>query len=367
MCGIAGFSLSSKSRINARKLSHALLCEIESRGNQASGFAFQSFKSSGVFKNDINGSNLSLKSMPRDSHTVILHTRYATHGSVKVSANNHPVTSPNNDIALVHNGVIYNHGRVRLDLPYALPEVDTSVIPALLQKFGVDALERLDGDASIAWLSEADKGVLKVGRVSHSPLFISQLEDGSFVFASTQALLLNALRSVKLRSVFLKEVPERTLFTVRAGRIDAQEVLPELNTEYEDKSHWSKSSYRQMTAGYAPTSYGSTYNYNGQYYNRDDFYGTNYDLSESGVYYGDLSPALDDKYDYLEDRFQEYLCNFIEIDTNFYDYAGNFIGTIYSLREDFEDFLEREKQATLFWENAKYESPDSHWVDDSLF
>jgi len=44
MCGIGGFSLVEGSRVNARKLSHALLSGLEKRGNQASGYACRYIK-----------------------------------------------------------------------------------------------------------------------------------------------------------------------------------------------------------------------------------------------------------------------------------------------------------------------------------
>lgn len=251
MCSIAGFSLSTNSKINVRKLSHALFVEMDVRGNQAAGFAWQSKGGSGLFKNDVSGANLSLKSMPRDAGVAVLHTRYATHGSSKVMANNHPVLSPDNQIALVHNGVIYNHETVRTYLDGKLPEVDSSVIPALLSQFPNDLskLEMLDGDASVAWLDESERMTLKVARISHSPLCVAQLKDGSFVFASTESILMSALKVMGLKPIYLENVPERTLLTVRAGRLDQVEVLPEQNAFYQDKISYSSSYYRNLTSG----------------------------------------------------------------------------------------------------------------------
>lgn len=251
MCGIGGFSLSSKSRLNPRKISNALLTEMDIRGNQASGFAFQSAKSSGVFKKDTAGSKLPLKGMARDSRSVILHTRYATHGTITNMANNHPVQSPDKNIALVHNGVIYNHDLVRKSLDFKLPEVDTAVIPAILEQFNNDTnkFNMLDGDASVAWLDENDLGTLKVARISHSPLVVAQVKDGSFFFASTESILTGALKRVGLKATYLETVPEYTLMTVRAGRLDSVETLPKTDPKFEDYSGYNYASYRTMTAG----------------------------------------------------------------------------------------------------------------------
>lgn len=251
MCSIAGFSLSQNSTINPRKLSHALLVEMDVRGNQASGFAYQTSTTSGVYKKNVAGANLSVKRMSKGARLAVLHTRYATHGSAKVMENNHPVLSPDKSISLVHNGVIYNHDLVRTHLDAKLAEVDTSVIPAILEQFdrNTDRLDMLDGDASIAWLDESDRLTLKVARVSHSPLVIAQLVDGSFVFASTESILLNALKSVRLDVVYMENVPERVLMSVTDGVLTDVEALPSLDPKFEEKFAYDYRSYRGMTAG----------------------------------------------------------------------------------------------------------------------
>ena len=253
MCGIGGFSLSNNSKINPRKLSNALLTELDIRGNQASGYAFQTADSQGYFKKDTAGSKLNLKGMPKDSRIGILHTRYATHGSTKNMANNHPVQSPDGSISLVHNGVIYNHDLVRteIDPKNKLPEVDSSVVPAILQKFNRDTskFDMLDGDASVAWLDEKDMGTLWVARISHSPLYICQTTDGSFIFASTESILEQALERAGIDVAYQAKVIERTLLGIRNGRIDIVEALPETNDKYIDYGWYNKSYLRQQTAG----------------------------------------------------------------------------------------------------------------------
>lgn len=251
MCGIAGFSLSTSSEINPRQLSNVLLSELDIRGNQASGFAFRSPKSSGLYKKAVAGASLPLKSMSRSATDVLLHTRYATHGSIKTFDNNHPVESPDKSIRLIHNGVIYNHELLRGELDYDLPEVDTSVVPAILQQFerNFSKLNMLDGDASIAWLDETDTDTMYVARVSHSPLQIAQLPDGSFVFASTESIMLNALDKLDLVPDYCEPVPERTLLKIRQGVMTDVIAIPEFDTKYEDKTWTNYGHYRNMTSG----------------------------------------------------------------------------------------------------------------------
>lgn len=247
MCGIGGFSLSTDSKINPRVLSNALLTALEDRGYMASGFAFHSRDGiSGSFKSDKPGSSLSLKAMPKTADTVIVHTRLATHGSTSDNRNNHPVKSPDDSIALVHNGVIYNHDIVRTQLKYKLPPVDTSVIPALLQDGGLSRLDALDGDAAIAWLDRKDHGRLHLARLEHSPLVVCQLEDGSFVFASTESLLWRVLIQLDLMPEFMQNVKEYTYFTVRDGIILSMEDAPRSTAV---STRYDYSYYRHQTAG----------------------------------------------------------------------------------------------------------------------
>lgn len=250
MCGIGGFSLSAESKVNPRVLSNALLTALEDRGYMASGFAWQTAESSGFFKAPVPGSSLKLKSMPKNTRTAIVHTRLATHGSVEDNRNNHPVLSPMTEIALVHNGVIYNHSDVRSALPKIKFDVDTAVIPALIEADpSLDRLRELDGDAAIAWLNYNHVGELNVARLEHSPLVICQLEDGSFIFASTEALLWRVLVQLDLMPEFIKTVSEYTYMKVQAGVItDWQDLKPSTAV----RKTYDYSGYRHLTSGAKP-------------------------------------------------------------------------------------------------------------------
>lgn len=314
MCGIAGFSLSPNSKINTRKLANKLLAQIESRGNQASGYAFHSPSSVGYYKRDVSGSKLNLKGLSRKASSVILHTRYATHGSIREMVNNHPVASPSQAIQLVHNGVIYNHDRIRSDIKHKLPEVDSSVIPALLQQEGTEGFAKLDGDAAVAWLDESQRGILHVARISHSPLTVAQLTDGSFVFASTRSLLKSALDACKLEIDFIREIPELVKLTVRDGRIDGYEPLPETDDSYKiDYSTVNTGRFRNMTAG-----------------------GKGSESDYESIVFG---KKTDTYHNPTEDDFQYYLTDFVQVDDMFYTYSGELLGDEDYMRDKFEDEL----------------------------
>jgi glucosamine 6-phosphate synthetase-like amidotransferase/phosphosugar isomerase protein len=248
MCGIAGFSLSKNSNINVQDLAASLLCSIETRGGMAAGYAFTEGGTMGAYKAPITGSQLELAGLPKASSNVILHTRLATHGSIDDNNNNHPVWSPDNSIALVHNGVIYNHKSVRTQFTETLPEVDTSVIPALIEQQGIQGLSALSGDAAIAWFDRNDTSTLNVARYQHSPLVVAQVEDGSFIFCSTEKLLWDTLIEMDLTPTWMETAKELDYYTVREGVITSKTSLPKPAPAYTSSSY-DYDYYRHQTAG----------------------------------------------------------------------------------------------------------------------
>lgn len=310
MCGIGGFSLAPRSKINARKLSKALMCQLEQRGNQASGYAWSIGRRMGMYKKDVAGSKLRLNKMPKDAQNVILHTRLATHGSVLVSENNHPVLSPNQDIMLVHNGVIWNHKMVKKEIGGYLPEVDTAVIPALLEREGKEGLAKIDGDAAIAWLDDRNAGKLHVARIEQSPLIICQVEDGSFIFASTETILDDALKTLGIKPEWKYIMPERKSVTVIGGTIVEWETLPELLPEYEEFiPAYQTNTYRSMALGKQTYEYDTHFTSDEEYsrYTEDYVLGWNLVNGVWEWYDGEKVTHIDYSDDYSEEEETEYV------------------------------------------------------------
>lgn len=252
MCGIAGFSLSKNSRVNARSLAHELLAAIESRGSHASGFAFVSDDDMGVYKDAKPGSRLPLYELPRTAKTVILHTRFATQGSPSNNANNHPVISPNGTVAVTHNGVISNDYSFRFgpDGYKGLAEVDSAVIPAIIEDIGIRGFSELEGYAALAWLDELSpiRETLHLARLEYSPVHYTWLPDGSFVYASTEVLLLKALNMAGL--------PHGGVFSLGEGDY-LQIVNGFVMTRRDDlemmEDRWARQRWSGATAGRATT------------------------------------------------------------------------------------------------------------------
>jgi hypothetical protein len=248
MCGIAGMSMSPASEVNTRELAHNLLTAIQTRGTHSSGFAFAKGNEAGVYKKAKPGSELPLTDLPRRAEAVVLHTRFATQGSAADNRNNHPVVSPSGKIALVHNGVISNDYEFRggPDGFENLPEVDTAVIPALIERDGVKAgVAQIEGYAAIAWLDTSDPdSKLHLARLDFSPVAFTWLLDGSFVFASTKPLLAGALAMSGLDHGHIFEMPEENYLQISGGIImnSMEEVAMQ-------EDSWARYKFASATAG----------------------------------------------------------------------------------------------------------------------
>ena len=229
MCSIAGVSFSPTSTIDRRKLTAALLSAGQVRGRDASGYAWVDGEEDGVYKKDLPGSQLSTSRLPQSAGAIIIHTRAATTGSPKDNRNNHPIESPSGNIRLVHNGIIWNHQDVRrvLTSGASLPEVDTAVLPAVIEELGLDGTDLLEGYAAAAWFDRETGGVIHLARFEDGPVAVAELEDGSIVFASTADILASALERMNLRwfgsypEPFV-ELHDRDYFQLYEGEIITQ-------------------------------------------------------------------------------------------------------------------------------------------------
>lgn len=196
MCAILGVSFAPGSTINRRALGSALLTYGESRGHDASGYAYVSPDGDGYYKKDVPGSRLNMRALPQDATAMILHTRAATQGDPRDNDNNHPVLSPSGDIRLVHNGVIYNDDDIRKAMGKkgkSLADVDSAVIPAVIEEWGLESTNQLAGYASAAWFEKETGDTIHLARFKTSTVAFATLYDGSFVFASEPRILANAL------------------------------------------------------------------------------------------------------------------------------------------------------------------------------
>ncbi|MBL4681888.1 MAG: glutamine--fructose-6-phosphate transaminase (isomerizing) [Pseudomonadales bacterium] len=210
MCGIVG-------AVTHRNVSGILLeglQRLEYRGYDSAGMA--------VFDKDLAlkrirrmGKVASLKEAnletPIAGDIGIAHTRWATHGK-PTELNAHPHTS-NEQVAIVHNGIIENHEQIRADLITAgyvfESETDTEVIAHLLheqvnkassfRKGFQQTIEKLIGAYAVAAIHQGYPDTIMAARLG-SPLVVGLGIGENFVASDPQAL-----RPVTDRFIFLEE------------------------------------------------------------------------------------------------------------------------------------------------------------------
>src|SRR5260370_36755917 len=109
MCGIAGYSLSTRSAVDRTLAAQALLAGIAERGADAVGYAYRGPEDAYpiVTKQRTPASQLLERiSVPQPATELLVHVRDYTKGHPSISANNHPVR--HGPVVGIHNGTILN-------------------------------------------------------------------------------------------------------------------------------------------------------------------------------------------------------------------------------------------------------------------
>ena len=142
MCGIVGFTGRKKAMpiiINGLK-------RLEYRGYDSAGIASLTDDKIWVKKKPgkIQVLETTLKKVGVEGNLAIGHTRWATHGQPS-DANAHPHTDCQENIALVHNGIIENYEALKTKLVSEghifKSQTDTEVIVHLIEKYYQGSLE----------------------------------------------------------------------------------------------------------------------------------------------------------------------------------------------------------------------------------
>ena len=195
MCGIvAAASQSNIISILADGLKH-----LEYRGYDSSGIALIQNKNISSYKKKGNVSELT-NSLDKklNSNIGIAHTRWATHGKPS-EKNAHPHISENN-IAIVHNGIIENYIEIKnkffKDITLS-SETDSEILAHLINFYRKDnkifeavylALNEVKGSYAIAVLDKKNPDMLIVAR-NGSPLLVGLGENSNFIASDAQALI----------------------------------------------------------------------------------------------------------------------------------------------------------------------------------
>ena len=142
-----------------------------------------------------------LKDFKTDGTIGLGHTRWATHGKVSIN-NTHPILNEN--IAVVHNGIIENNSEIKAGLikqNYKFKgETDTEVILNLMQyyldnqhnifKAFKEALKEIKGNYAIVLLSAQDSKTIYCAK-NGSPLLLGLGNDQTYVVSDVNALYVN--------------------------------------------------------------------------------------------------------------------------------------------------------------------------------
>src|SRR3954454_20056318 len=224
MCGIAGYSLDSRSTLERTLAAQALLAAIAERGADAVGYAYRRPPDpyATVVKQRTPASQLLDRvSVPQDVDQLLVHLRDYTKGHPSIAANSPPVR--HGPVVGIHNGIITNDDELLAPHSCARAEprmtVDSEAIFAIAAHSRNDArsLEHLRGAMATGWLDEREPGVVFVARGSGRPLWIGEAHDGVF-FASTETALevVAHYLAVKLRR---RELRHGTLLALADGAI----------------------------------------------------------------------------------------------------------------------------------------------------
>lgn len=262
MCGIAGISWSESDKaFSTRDAAVSLLKGIASRGPDATGAAWYQPVEDAVALTKVpvpawRFIEAREERIPADTPTMILHTRFATHGSVHDRVNNHPIQHGN--IVGVHNGVLQNDNEIFEDLDVKREgEVDSEAIFALVNAVNEEVegmhltqvFSALLGDAAVAWIDIRNPESLHLAKVVGRPLYTAQTPGGSLVFASTQKAVDDTIKAIGLSKAWGEEMKEGHYMRVVAGVI--MDYLPLEGIKARDEA-WSKQ--YAYTSGTTPAS-----------------------------------------------------------------------------------------------------------------
>ena len=206
MCGIVGYV--------GPRLASPLLLEglkrLEYRGYDSAGVAIMNGK--GVETRKAPGKISELETLvaaaPVNGTIGIAHTRWATHGAPNF-CNAHPHVSCNNEIAVVHNGIIENGSALRQaleDVGHTFrSETDTEVLAHLIEEFFdgnleeavLEALRKVEGTYGIAVVSSRDPNKIVAARKG-SPLLVGLGEGEYFVASDVSAILAHTRQVIYL-------------------------------------------------------------------------------------------------------------------------------------------------------------------------
>jgi glucosamine--fructose-6-phosphate aminotransferase (isomerizing) len=250
MCGIIGY-------VGPDEVVPVLLDglrRLEYRGYDSAGIAVMGPDEIGILRSAGKLGNLEQKAYHEPLHgkVGIGHTRWATHGA-PTEANAHPQTDSGGQVAVVHNGILENYGRLRhglLDAGIELQsDTDTELIAQLLGREEGSLAERvravlprLEGQYAVVAVHRAEPDVVVAFR-NGPPLVIGLGEEENLVASDVTALLHRTRRVVYLENGDIAEVHRDA---VRLLDVSGGEIERAVETLVWDAARVEKGGYRHF-------------------------------------------------------------------------------------------------------------------------
>jgi asparagine synthase (glutamine-hydrolysing) len=130
---------------------------------------------------------------------------------VEIAAGKQPATDAAEQIHIVWNGEIYNYRELRGELEsrgvHCRDSSESEVVINLYLEFGLDFINKLNGMFAIAIHDARDNSLHLIrDRMGKKPLWISQINDGTLLFASEVRALMLARPDRTLRTDMIAEV-----------------------------------------------------------------------------------------------------------------------------------------------------------------
>jgi len=234
MCGIVGYA----GERQAQPILLNCLGHLEYRGYDSCGIAV-SDGSIKVYKDAVRVAELK-KTMPHfDGSLGIGHTRWATHGEPSRS-NAHPHCDCQNEVTVVHNGIINNFQQLKKKLIEEghtfVSETDSEVIPHLVEKYYAGDLEKavekalgdIEGSYAIIVMGYGENTLIAARK--DSPLVIALGDRENYVASDVPAVLDYTSRVIYLEDGDIATVTPGGVSVRNGGRAAARA---------EHKVHWS--------------------------------------------------------------------------------------------------------------------------------
>jgi len=244
MCGIVGY-VGEK---NCIPILINGLKRLEYRGYDSAGIGFFSLGSTHVIKSKGKVSLLEekLNSHVYESHLGIGHTRWATHG-VPNEVNAHPHFNSNNNLLIIHNGIIENYQTLKTSLKnmgYSfISETDSEVIAHLIDSFlkkGNEllksvrlALSEVEGTYGLAVIYEKEPDKIIAARKG-SPLVLGIGEGENFIASDVSAVLAHTNQVVYMEDGEIVEVFKDKFITRTIHDEEIQKEVHEISLSLDE-------------------------------------------------------------------------------------------------------------------------------------